>query len=316
MRIQIASPARPGIPVGNNVTAGRWAGFLRQEGHDVCVTGLELAECDLLIALHARRSFPLISQARARQPDRPLLVALTGTDLYQDLPASAEALQALDWASRVLVLHPLAVDALPARLRGKVRVLLQSAESPEHRPEPDPECFEAALLAHLRPVKDPFCAPAASRLLPPSSRVVVTHAGAALSPEMEERARRETAENPRYRWLGDLPRAEALRLLSRARLLLLTSRSEGGANVVSEALAAGVPVISSRIHGSVGLLGADYPGFFPVGDAGALASLLHRAETQAGFYEELRTACARLAPMVSPERERETWRALLRELAS
>lgn len=314
MRIQIASPARPGFPAGNNVTALRWARLLRQQGHEVSVTGLELAECDLLIALHARRSFPLLSQARARHPDRPLLVALTGTDLYQDLPGSAEAQQALDWAARIVVLQPLASDALPARVREKVRVILQSAEPPPERAKPDPERFEVALLAHLRPVKDPFCAAAAARLLPPDSRVVVTHAGAALSPELEEQARREALENPRYRWLGELPREEALRVLSRSRLLVLTSHSEGGANAVSEALAAGVPVLSSRIAGSVGVLGADYPGFFPAGDPGALAALLRRAETEAGFYAQLRSACAALAPLVSPERERAAWKELLREL--
>ena len=88
-----------------------------------------------------------------------------------------------------------------------------------------------------------------------------------------------------YRWLGELSREKALRLLSRCRLLALTSEQEGGANVVSEALAASVPVLSSRIAGSVGLLGEDYPGYFPVGDTEALARLLGRAETDADFYQ-------------------------------
>jgi integrase len=50
----------------------------------------------------------------------------------------------------------------------------------------------------------------------------------------------------------------------------LTAR--GGADAVSEAIACSVPVISSRISGSIGLLGEEYPGDFPVGDPRALSS--------------------------------------------
>ena len=58
--------------------------------------------------------------------------------------------------------------------------------------------------------------------------------------------------------------------------MVLSSLSEGGANVISEAVAAGVPVLASRIDGSVGLLD-DYPGYFPVRDTAALARLLERS---------------------------------------
>jgi glycosyltransferase involved in cell wall biosynthesis len=150
--------------------------------------------------------------------------------------------------------------------------------------------------------------------VPPSSRLRVLHVGAALSPDMAQRARAEAAVNPRYRWLGDLPRWKALRALARCRLLSLTSRLEGGANVVSEAIAAGVPVLASHIPGSVGLLGTAYPGYFPVGDTRALADLLHRAETDAAFYNHLKAWCRRLRPLVRPARERQSWRRLLREL--
>jgi glycosyltransferase involved in cell wall biosynthesis len=133
---------------------------------------------------------------------------------------------------------------------------------------------------------------------------------------MASRARREAAANPRYRWLGQLPRWRALRVLARSRLLILTSRLEGGANAVSEALAAGVPVISSRIAGSEGILGESYPGFFPVGSTRALAALLQRFEEDETFRASLRTHCARLAPLVDPRREQASWASLLRELVS
>jgi glycosyltransferase involved in cell wall biosynthesis len=169
-------------------------------------------------------------------------------------------------------------------------------------------------MGHLRPVKDPFRTALAARLLPAASRVRVLHLGAALSEGMAERAREEAATNPRYRWLGELPRWKALGVLARCRLLSLTSEMEGGANVVSEALAASVPVLSSQVPGSVGLLGEGYPGYFPVGDAESLSQLLERAETDAGFYRILCEWCARRRRLVDPQRERRSWEDLLREL--
>jgi glycosyltransferase involved in cell wall biosynthesis len=131
---------------------------------------------------------------------------------------------------------------------------------------------------------------------------------------MAEEARAEAVGNRRYQWLGELPQSEALGVLARCRLLSLTSESEGGANVISEAVVAGVPVISSRIDGSVGLLGEDYPGYFPVGDTQALANLLWRAETDSEFYNTLRDRGARLGPLFDPAREKQSWADLLREL--
>src|SRR5262249_26565200 len=142
----------------------------------------------------------------------------------------------------------------------------------------------------------------------------VTHAGEALSPGMAERARRAMERDPRYRWLGELPRWQARRLLARSHLLVLSSRMEGGANVVSEAIVDGVPVLASRIPGSVGMLGARYSGFFPLGDTQALARLLKRAATDSAFYGRLAQWCAQLAPRFEPARERAAWRNLLAEL--
>jgi len=132
---------------------------------------------------------------------------------------------------------------------------------------------------------------------------------------MEQRALAEQTRNPRYHWMGPLTRARTLRLIARSHILVLSSRMEGGANVISEAIVRGTPVIASRIPGSVGLLGTDYPGYFPFGDSAVLASLLLRAETDSEFYKNLRQHCARLAPRFRPAAERRSWRDLVRELA-
>jgi putative glycosyltransferase (TIGR04348 family) len=315
MRILVVTPAPPGTRTGNRVTAVRWRRILRGLGHRVTLARAYRGDrADLLVALHAHKSSRSIARFRRERPAAPVVVALTGTDLYADLRSSPAARRSVDLATRLVVLQPRAVQALPGRARGKARVILQSASASRPRPRASTGLFEACVLGHLRRVKDPFRAAAAARLVPSSSRLRVLHAGSALQREMAARARAEQRRTPRYRWLGPLSHAEASRLLARSRLVCLTSRLEGGANVVSEAAAAGVPVLASRIDGSVGLLGRGYPGFFAVGDTRALAALLHRAETDRRFYAGLKRGMRSLAARVRPERERAAWRSLLAEL--
>jgi putative glycosyltransferase (TIGR04348 family) len=314
VNIVIATPAARGSRKGNRITALRWAGHLRALRHHVrVVEEWDGQGCDLLVALHATKSNPSVERFRARRPDGLLIVGLAGTDLYQDLPSSPEARRSLELATLVTVLQPLGIEALPPEVREKARSIVQSAHAARPTPAP-PDAFQICLLAHLRAVKDPFLGASALRLLPARSRARLVHLGAALDPGAEARARHEMAENARYVWLGERPHRAALGLLAGSQLLLVTSRLEGGSNAVSEALAAGVPILSTQVDGSVGVLGADYPGYTPAGDAGALASSLLRAEEDAGFMSALRRGVERARPLVDPAREREAWRALLGEL--
>lgn len=315
LRIRLVTPAASGSRTGNGVTTRRWAGIVRALGHQVVVErAYQGGGADALVALHARRSAASIDRFHAEHPGLPIVVALTGTDVYRDIHVDASARRSLELASRFVVLQPLAVEQLPVGLRRRCHTIYQSAVPPPGRFRPRRGTFDVAVLAHLRPVKDPFLAAEATRMLSSDSPVRVLHAGGGLEDDMEERARAEMDGNPRYRWLGDLPRWQALRLLSRCRLLALTSVAEGGANVVSEALACSVPVVSTDIPGSVGILGPDHPAYFPVGDAKALAALLERAAGGPGFYRRLDDACRRLRPLVDPARERESWKVLLESL--
>ncbi len=317
MKIAIVTPAPAGSRAGNRVTAVRWARILRGLGHRVTVTSADAPpRCDVLVALHARRSAPAIRRFRRDHPTGPLVVALTGTDLYRDIKTSRPAQRSLALADRLVLLQDDGASHLPAAVRDKARVIYQSAQPPRRPGAPLTRVFEAVVIGHLRAVKDPFRAALAARRLPDTSRLQVVQIGAALTPAMADRAEREMAANPRYRWLGELSHARTVARLARSRLLVVTSKIEGAANVASEALAARVPIIATEISGLIGLLGADYPGYFPVGDTSALTDLLNRAETDRAFYRSLRTACAARRPLVDPRRERRAWRDLLAELTT
>jgi putative glycosyltransferase (TIGR04348 family) len=331
VKIGIVTPAPPRSSYGNRVTAVRWAGILRGLGHRVSIARAYEGEAyDLLVALHARRSYTSIRRFHRDHPECPLLVALTGTDLYEDLPRSRRARQSLELATRLIALQPKASEELPSHLRLKMRVIYQSVSrasgleirgsgkdtKPETR-NPNPvsrgRSFDVCVIGHLRPVKDPFRAARAARQLPLSSRVRVLHLGAAMDEGMARRARAEMRVNPRYLWRGAQPRRRVHQVLASSALCVLSSKLEGGANVVSEAIAAGVPLLASRIAGSVGLLGESYPGYFRVGDTEELARLLHRAETDPAFLGQLRSHCTKLAPLFDPGCERTAWSRLLRE---
>lgn len=270
--------------------------------------------CDLLIALHAVKSAAAVAAFKRAHPDRPAVVALTGTDIFQDGSTADVLHETLRISDRILALQRHMATAVPAEFRHKVRVVFQSFTPPYPLPQPNPDTFEVCVLGHLRAVKDPFLAAKAVRSLPAESRITVTHVGGALEPEFADQARQEQAVNPRYEWLGELPRAEGIRTLARCRLLVMSSRAEGGPSAVSEAVACGVPVLSTPTSGVVGLLGEHYPGYFPVGDCGALKVLLRRCETDPAFVAELRAGCDAVRPLLTPDAERQAWADILAEV--
>jgi hypothetical protein len=170
MTIGLITPAPARSRRGNRWTALRWARLLRELGHRVVIEEeYRGRRCDALVALHARKSFPSIERFRREHPDAPLIVALTGTDLYGDIRSDRHAQQSLAMASRLVVLQPLGVEELPAKLRSRARVIIQSAERPRGIASPRNDVFDVCVNGHLRPVKDPFRAAKAARLLPGSS---------------------------------------------------------------------------------------------------------------------------------------------------
>lgn len=313
MRIALITPYGREHRNGNWHTAARWARFLRAAGHTVR-TQVEWdgRSTDLMLALHARRSFASIRAFAERFPTRPLLLALTGTDLYRDIHQDADAQQALELAHRLIVLQARGVDELPAHLAARARVVYQSSPDIARLPAPA-HTFEVLVIGNLREEKDPFRAALATAYLPEHSHIQVTHLGGALSGEMAETAEMAQSKLPRWHWAGEVPHRTVLKRLARAHLMVISSVMEGGANVICEALAADVPVLASHMPGNIGMLGEDYPGYFPVGDERQLARLLSRAETDPDFYADLRSHARQRRGLMRPEQEASRLRQVVAE---
>ena len=268
-------------------------------------TPASTAAPDLLIALHAGRSSASLARFVAAYPDRPTIVVLTGTDLYRDLDSDPSVRRSLAAATRIVVLQPEAVEALPPSLRDKVDVIVQSAPTLARR-SPDPRAFELVMVGHLRDEKDPATAwRALDRVTRHDRSVRLIHIGAALDERLDTEAGAFAGRNPNYRWLGALSHALTRQQIRRARALVMPSRVEGGAHAVIEAVTSGVPVLASEIPGNVGLLGRRYAGYFPVGDDLALAALIERAHREPAFVSMLTAQCAEQAPRFRPEQERQ-----------
>ena len=325
MRVVLVCPAPPGSRLGNRVTAVRWKRLLGELGHDVTITtGLPRTRCDVVIALHARHSASAVRFVAKYRPNQVIVVAMTGTDLYRDILSDASAQRSVELADVLVVLHDLGAMALPRAQRKKVHVVRQSAEAPapmalaaSRRATPvNGASFDVAFVAHLRSEKDPLRAALATRLLRPTSRIRVLHAGRALTEELRVAANEEQGRNPRYRWLGELSPLEARTLIARSQLMVLTSVMEGGANVLGEAIVCATPIVASRIPATVAALGSRYPGLFTAGDTEALARLLARAEREPRFLARLTKATRARRPLFTPSAEKAALRAVLRDAVS
>jgi putative glycosyltransferase (TIGR04348 family) len=316
VKLELVTPAPLRFNNGNKITALRWAGIFRALGHRVKISQrYDGKPCDVLIALHARRSYDSIRRFSKLYSERPLIVVLTGTDLYRDIRSHRSAQQSLDLATRIVALQKMALAELSESLHSKTRVIYQSAECCFSNHSSDiGDGFKVSVIGHLRKEKDPLRTALATRRLPDKSRIMVQHIGRPLNQGLERRARAEMVRNSRYQWLGELPHQKTRQILAQSDITVITSWMEGSSNVLSEALACAVPVIASRIPGLMGTLGTDYPGYFAAGDTTALSEMLLRAETDRKFYRLLKSICKSLSPLVSPKREVAAWKKLLHEI--
>ena len=316
MKICLVTPAGKQSRVGNRTTANRWAKILKGLGHRVSVVkGYDGSNADLMIAIHAWRSFESIRNFSDKFPERPLVVLLAGTDIYSfQHTHPVETIESMNRATVLVSLHNLVHKAIPTKFSDKINVIYQSALPLIKPKNPTKRYFDICVVGHLRDEKDSLRAAYAARKLPPKSRLRIIHLGKAHDQKWSRLAREEELKNHRFKWRGEVAGWEVRQQYSKSRALVISSVMEGGANVVSEALAAGLPVIASKIDGNIGLLGEKYSGYYPVQDTKALTHLLLKAETDPIFLTILESQCRAKKILFYPERERGSWKMLLDNL--
>ncbi|MEE8444124.1 MAG: selenoneine biosynthesis selenosugar synthase SenB [Alphaproteobacteria bacterium] len=316
MKISLVTPAGKLSRAGNRTTAVRWARILGALGHRVAVSEADDgADADMMVAVHAWRSAASIRRFSDAHPDRPLVVLLAGTDIYRFQNSHPDdTLDSMARATALVCLHDLVHRAIPRRFAKKLHVIHQSALPLPGPRAPSPRFFEVCVAGHLREEKDSLRAAYAARQAEPNSRLRVVHLGKAHNEAWASDAACEMKRNARFVWRDEVPGWQVRRQFARSHAMVISSVMEGGANVVSEAIVAGLPVLASKIDGNVGLLGEDYAGYFPPRDTDALAALLTRAETEPGFLKTLAAQNRKKRPLFRPAREAAAWRKLLRAM--
>ncbi len=319
MKCALVTPAPPRSLAGNRATAARWSRLLRAAGHQVDVLenwGVDNSSYDLMIALHAWRSASSINTFAHRFPERALIVVLTGTDVYRFQHSHPDVTRAsLDHASALIGLHDHVAHDIPAEFHAILHTVHQSAlPLPKSYPGPSARAVTMCVVGHLREEKDSLRAAEAASLLPADSRIRIIQAGRAHTPDWALAAQAQMQDNTRYSWVGEVTQTAIRRLYARSHAMVISSVMEGGANVVSEACVAGLPIIASDIAGNTGLLGQDYPGLFPAGDSAALAVLMARFESDLAFRAVLTERCRGLAPRHTPESEQAALLAVIQGL--
>lgn len=320
--VLIVSPALAEANNGNWQTAWRWARMLGGRYRAQIVGSWQAGEhpqAVAMVALHARRSAASIAAWAAAHPGRGLAVVLTGTDLYRDIRTDASAQRSLALAQQLVVLQALGPRALPPEYRDRARVIYQSCSARQPLPKTRHH-LRAVMVGHLRDEKSPQTLFEVARLLRERPDIRIDHIGDALDPALGEQARATMALCPNYRWLGGLEHETTRRHIQRAHVLVHCSRMEGGAHVLMEAACSGTPVLASDIDGNVGMLGADYPGYFPLGDAAALADLLRQCregmDAPHGMLARLQAKCEHRAALFDPRAEQRALLDLLQELTT
>ena len=302
-RVVVVTPAMAAANSGNWRTASRWARMLGAQFHVRIVPLWRGEPCDALIALHARRSAESIDAFAQTHPGRVLIVVLTGTDLYRDIRANADAQRALELATHLVTLQAQGPDELPPPLRAKCSVIYQSAR-PLKPAVKTRRLLRVVHVGHLRDEKDPLTYMRAARRLSARSDLAFDQIGDGIDPTLAAAARETQAQCPHYRWLGALPYAATRQHIKHAQLLVNSSRMEGGAHVVLEAALSGTAVLASNIPGNLGMLGPAHNGYFDMGDDARLAALIARARDDAVFLAHLRAQTMSRAPLFAPDEER------------
>ena len=331
--------------MGNWRTASRYAQMLRASGinaavfepKDMADACAHTGQRTVAIVLNAARSHQEITTfARA---GIPVMVVLTGTDLYGALAPDAtgserygQAEKAMHTASLLLTLQEEAKNEVQQRwpkLADRVHSIIQtSPQRSPHAPRitPNSKTVRFLIAAHIREEKDPRTAFLAFHKAFPDGWAVrsegrrvpvrLIHVGGRRDKSLAQELMQMGSNYPGILLEGSLSHAQTMRQMTHVHCLVQPSVSEGGALVVSEAVACRLPILASNIPSHRSQLGADYPGLFPVGSVSGLAELMTRFVGDQAFVDSLFAREAGLiSKLATPSHEREALAALVRRLS-
>jgi glycosyltransferase involved in cell wall biosynthesis len=126
--------------------------------------------------------------------------------------------------------------------------------------------------------------------LVPGARLIIVGDG----PDRDrlEAVVRDSGAADRFDFRGSLPREDALALVAGSEAALLTSAWENFPHSAVEALAAGVPVVSTAVGGVPEIVSNEINGLLcPSGDVAGVAVALTRILQEAGLRDRLAAAC-------------------------
>lgn len=307
---------------GNWRTAERWAGLLSsfaQVSIHLEVDEPAIRSADLMIALHARRSASAIQSWRHIHPSKPLIVVLTGTDLYRDIANNSAAQKSIDLADRLVVLQELGIQELPLQHQAKTHCIFQS--TPFWKPAiKSNNKLRVLMVGHLREEKSPQTFFKAAQGMAEYKDIQFDLIGSGLDESLLEEAQSLNSSLANFHYLGAMPHAQTRQRIRNTHLLIHPSKMEGGAHVVMEAICSGTPVLASQIDGNKGMLGIDYAGYFNWGHVDQLIDLILLCrKTQSNvlqtdrFLDHLTAQCAERAHLFTPDNEQHSLLELLNE---
>jgi len=317
--VLVSTPFPLDSQLGNTVSALRIAHRINSIGLRT-VTAQEFTGQDAgaLIALHARRSLPTVDAFREKYPGRPVITVITGSDLYQDLPrGDTEVLRGMEIADRLVLYQDASAQDVPEQFRDKLSVIWKSVDLDPHDSNASPpvDHFACAILAHLRPIKDPFLPVEALSGLPETTRIKINHFGEAIDEDLAAEAKEWMRKEPRYSWHGHISREDVPETICTSHLTINSGLAEGGSNSVCESIVFGVPVLASDTPANVGFLGAEYSGYFPTRDRERFRELLVECSDEStGLLRKLSGQVADRAHLFLPETESAGWATLLQKV--
>lgn len=316
MKFLILFPDNKKAVTGNLCSALQYQIILQDLGHRVELANRYIEQdAEVLIAINADKNNSDIRKFNSDNPQSKIILILSGTDIYPE--PSAKAIDSMEVGNVLVLLQSHGIDQVPPLYRNKSTIIYQSIEKlsvDSERSKSDSE-FRVVLISNIRSVKDPLIASRACRLISPASKLKITHIGYCLDEELGSELTQENKSNIRYEWVGGLSKLEAMTILSESHVLLITSQHEGAGRVVGEAIQLGVPIISTNNLGVTGILGDDYEGYYPVGDAKALSDILTKAEEDKEFLAQLNVHCQNRSSLFDIEEEKKNWEKLINDFS-